>query len=249
LLLVMLVGPQKISTVRHFSAHEKESMPQQTASTTRKTKLPGLDSEATPLLGVGLGLTGLLLGLRPRLAAWPLALTALAALFYRDPDRTTVTHPDALIAPADGTVIGIEELYEHRYLHTDAVRVAIAASPFDVPVHRSPAAGTIAYLEHAPGEYRPIWDMRAADYNERQYIGIRTEWGPLLLQIISGPLARRMASRVHPGESIEAGARLGTVRFGARVDLLVPYDVVDQLPAIGSHVKAGVTQIGRIVPL
>jgi phosphatidylserine decarboxylase len=232
-----------------ISAYEKEFMPQQTASTTRKTKLPGLDSEATPLLGVGLGLTGLLLGLRPRLAAWPLALTAVAALFYRDPERTTITRPDALFAPADGTVIGIEELYEHRYLHTDAVRVAIAASPFDVPVHRSPAAGTIAYLEHAFGEYRPIWDMRAADYNERQYIGIQTEWGPLLLQIIGGPLARRVASRVSRGEWVDAGTRLGTVRLGARVDLLVPYDVVHELPAIGSHVKAGVTRIGRIVPL
>src|SRR5689334_16276179 len=224
-------------------------MPQQTVSTSRKPKLPGLDSEATPVLGVGLGLTGLLLGLRPRLAAWPLALTAAAALFYRDPERATPVQLDAVYAPADGSVLGIEELYEHRYLHTDAVRVAIAASPFDVPVHRSPAAGTVAYLAHVPGEYRPIWDMRAADYNERQYIGIRTEWGPLLLQIIGGPLARRVASRVSPGEMVEAGARLGTVRFGARVDLLAPYDVVDQLPAIGSHVKAGVTRIGRIVPL
>ena len=224
-------------------------MPQQTASSTRKTKLPGLDSEATPLLGVGLGLTGLLLGLRPRLAAWPLALTAAAALFYRDPERTTATRPDMLFAPADGIVIGIEELYEHRYLHTDAVRVAIAASPFDVPVHRSPAAGTVAYLAHVPGEYRPIWDMRAADYNERQFIGIQTEWGPLLLQIIGGPLARRVATHVTSGEWVDAGGRLGTARFGARVDLLAPYDVVDQLPAIGEHVKAGVTRVGRIVPL
>ena len=224
-------------------------MPQQTAPSTRKTKLPGLDSEATPLLGFGLGLTGLLLGLRPRLAAWPLALTAAAALFYRDPERTTVMRPDALCAPADGTVIGIEELYEHRFLHTDAVRVAIAASPFDVPVHRSPAAGTIAYLEHVAGEYRPIWDMRAADYNERQYIGIQTGWGPLLLQIIGGPLARRLATHVAKGEWVEAGARLGTVRFGARVDLLAPYDVLDRLPAIGDHVKAGVTRVGRVVPL
>ncbi len=224
-------------------------MPQPTTSTSRKTKLPGLASEVTPVLGLGLGLTGLLLGLRPRLAAWPLALTAVAALFYRDPERSTPVRPDAVFAPADGTVIGTEELYEHRFLHTDAVRVAIAASPLDVPVHRSPTSGTIAYLEHAPGEYRPIWDMRAADYNERQYIGISTEWGPLLLQIIGGPLARRVAARVEMGEWVEAGARLGTVRFGARVDLLLPYQVVDELPAVGSHVQAGVSRIGRVVPL
>jgi phosphatidylserine decarboxylase len=173
----------------------------------------------------------------------------MAALFYRDPERTTPVRPDTVFAPADGTVIGTEELYEHRFLHTDAVRVAIAASPLDVPVHRSPTSGTIAYLEHAPGEYRPIWDMRAADYNERQYIGIRTEWGPLLLQIIGGPLARRVAARVEMGEWVEAGARLGTVRFGARVDLLLPYQIVDQLPPVGSHVLAGISRIGRVVPL
>src|SRR5689334_12245015 len=224
-------------------------MPEQSISTLRKARLPGLDADATPVIGVGLGLTGIMLGLRPRLAPVSLALTAAAVLLYRDPDRATPDEAEMIFAPADGVVIGVEELYEHRFLHTDAVRVAIAVSPFDVPVHRSPAAGVVAYLAHVPGEYRPIWDMRAADYNERQFIGIQTEWGPLLLQIIGGPLARRVASRVSPGEMVEAGARLGTVRFGARVDLLAPYDVVDQLPAIGSHVKAGVTRIGRIVPL
>jgi len=63
---------------------------------------------------------------------------AVAALLYRDPDRLTPDAPEAIFAPADGVVIGVEDLYEHRFLHTDAVRVAIAASPFDVPFHRSP---------------------------------------------------------------------------------------------------------------
>jgi phosphatidylserine decarboxylase len=223
-------------------------MPEQTVPTTRKPKLPGLDSEVTPVLGVGLGLTGLLLGLRPRLAAWPLALTAVAALLYRDPDRVTPEDPGAIFAPADGVVIGIEELYEHRFLHTDAVRLAIAASPFDVPVHRSPAAGSVAYLEQMPGEFGPIWDLSAAERNERQYIGIQTEWGPLLLSLIGGPLARRISCNVGVGERLEAGARLCTVRFGARVDMLLPRDVVEQLPAMGSRLYAGVTRVARIVP-
>src|SRR5689334_7608949 len=224
-------------------------MPQQTVSTSRKPKLPGLDSEATPVLGVGLGLTGLLLGLRPRLAAWPLALTAAAALFYRDPERATPVQLDAVYAPADGSVLGIEELYEHRFLHTDAVRIAIAASPFDVSVHRSPAAGSVAYLEHIPGEYRPIWDLAAAEHNERQYIGVKTDWGPLLLALIAGPLARRVVCRVSVGERVEAGARLCTIRFGARVDLLLPRDIIENLPGAGARMYAGTTRAGRIVPL
>jgi phosphatidylserine decarboxylase len=224
-------------------------MPEQTIPSARKPKLPGLDSKITPLLGVGLGLTGLLLGLRPRLAAWPLALTAVAALLYRDPDRVTPDAPEAIFAPADGVVIGVEDLYEHRFLHTDAVRVAIAASPFDVPFHRSPAAGRVGYLEHVPGEYGPIWDLSAAERNERQYIGIKTEWGPLLLALIGGPLARRMACRVSMGERLDAGTRLCTARFGARVDLLLPRDAVEQLPALGDRLYAGVTRVGRIVPM
>jgi phosphatidylserine decarboxylase len=225
-------------------------MPQQTASTTRnKTKLPGFDSEATPVIGVGLGLTGLLLGLKPRLAAWPLALTAMAALLYRDPDRATPDEPTTLFAPADGTVIGVEELYEHRFLHTDAVRIAIAASVLDVPVHRSPAAGTLAYLEHVPGEYYPIWDTQSTEQNERQYIGITAEWGPLLLTLIGGPLARRVACQASLGQRVEAGERLCTVRFGARVDVLVPRDIVASLPAVGTHLRAGTTRMGRVVPL
>jgi phosphatidylserine decarboxylase len=203
----------------------------------------------TPVLGVGLGLTGLLLGLRPRLAAWPLALTAIAAMLYRDPDRATPEEAETIFAPADGMVIGVEELYEHRFLHTDAVRVAIAATPFDVPIHRSPAAGTVAYLEHIPGEYRPIWDLHAAEHNERQYIGIKTAAGPMLLALIAGPLARRVVCRVGLGERVEAGARLCTIRFGARVDLLLPRDVVEDLPAVGGRLQAGVTRVGRIVPL
>jgi phosphatidylserine decarboxylase len=225
-------------------------MPEQTTSTTRnKARLPGFDSEATPVIGVGLGLTGLLLGLRPRLAAWPLALTAAAALLYRDPERATPESPEALFAPADGTVLGVEELYEHRFLHTDAVRVAIAASPLDVPVHRSPAAGTIAYLEHVSGEHFPVSEPRAAEQNERQYVGIKTEWGPLLLVLIGGPLARRLACQIALGERVDAGARLGSARFGARVDLVLPRDVVAGLPAAGARVYAGATRIGRVVPL
>ena len=224
-------------------------MPEPTIPSARTPKLPGLDSKVTPMLGVGLGLTGLLLGLRPRLAAWPLALTAVAALLYRDPERVTPDAPEAIFAPADGVVIGVEDLYEHRFLHTDAVRVAIAASPFDVPFHRSPAAGRVGYLEHVSGEYGPIWDLSAAERNERQYVGIKTAWGPLLLVMIGGPLARRLACRVSMGEQLDAGTRLCTVRFGARVDLLLPRDAVEQLPALGDRLYAGVTRVGRVVPL
>jgi phosphatidylserine decarboxylase len=224
-------------------------MPEQSISTPRKARLAGLDAEAIPVIGLGLGLTGIMLGLRPRLAPLSLALTAAAALLYRDPERTTPEEAEELFAPADGSVIGVQELYEHRFLHTDAVSIAIAVSPFDVPVQRSPAAGIVAYLEHIPGEYRPVWDMRAAEHNERQYIGVKTAWGPLLIVIIAGPLARRLDCRVKLGDRVRAGMRLGKARFGSRVDLLLPRDAVEGLPDVGVRLHAGATRIGHVVPL
>jgi phosphatidylserine decarboxylase len=220
----------------------------QTTSTPHKSRLPGLDAEATPVIGLGLGLTGLMLGLRPRLAPVSLALTAAAVLLYRDPERVTPDETAALFAPADGVLIGVEELYEHRFLHTDAVRLAIVVSPIDVPVHRSPAAGVVAYLEHIPGAYRSAWDARADEHGERQYIGIKTGWGPLLLVISAGPLKRRITSQVRLGEHIQAGARLSKARFGSRVELLLPRDAVGELPEIGDRLHAGATRIGHVVP-
>jgi phosphatidylserine decarboxylase len=225
-------------------------MPEQSVSTTDgKVRLPGLDPAVTPIIGLGLGLAGILLGLRPRLAAWPLALTAAAALLYRDPDRATPNSAEALFAPADGELLAIADEYEHRFLHTDAVRLSIEVSPLNVPVQRSPAAGTVAYLEHVEGSYRAPWDLRGSETAEsgRQFIGISTGWGPLLLVITAGPLARRIGCRLAIGDHVQAGERLATVRFGARVDLLLPRDAVGELPTLGAELVAGVSRVGRVV--
>ena len=219
-------------------------MPEQTTTTEHKSHLPGLDPEATPVIGLGLGLTGIVLGLRPRMAAWPLAFTAMAALLYRDPKRSTPDEPEAIFAPADGIVINLDELYEHRFLHTDAIRLAIAVAPFDVPVQRSPAAGVVSYLEHIPGENRTTWDLHASEHNERQYIGIKTEWGPILITLTPGPFARRINCHLKLGDDVDAGSRLSIVRFGARVDLILPYAEVQQLPNVGDRLLAGTTRIG-----
>jgi phosphatidylserine decarboxylase len=221
-------------------------MPEQTTSSQRKARFPGLDADANPVIGFGLGVTGLMLRLRPRLVPLSLALTAAAALLYRDPERATPAESLSLFAPADGMVIAIDELYEHRFLHTDAIRLSIAVAPFDVPVHRSPAAGVVAYIEHSPGAARPSWDLRAAEQNERQYIGIHTSWGPLLLVVTAGPLARRIDSAPRLGAFVQAGARLSKVRFGSRVDLLLPRDATQQLPELGERLQGGATRIGYV---
>lgn len=224
-------------------------MTEQTVSKDRSSPFPGLDPEATPLLGLGLGLTGLALGLRPRFAALPLALTAIAAAVYRDPTRVTPNEVGSLFAPADGAVLRVDELYEHRFVHSDCLRIAVAIAPLDVPVCRTPAAGSISYVEHVSGEFRPAGDDEAGERNERVYVGVHSEWGPLLLALIAGPLARRISCRVKLGDRLDPGARVGSVRFGARADLYVQRDAVQLDVAPGQRLVAGVTRIGRVAPL
>jgi phosphatidylserine decarboxylase len=222
------------------------SAPDQSAAREREPRIPGFDAEATPLLGLGLGLTGLALGFRPRLAAVPLALTALAAALYRDPDRTTPQDPHGLFAAADGVVLRVDEVYEHRFLHTDCVRIATVVSPLDVPVCRSPAAGSVRYVAHVSGEYRPAADGEAAERNERVYIGIDTAWGPLMIIMIAGPLGRKIICRAQPGDVVAAGARLGTVRFGSRTDLIIQRDAARLLIGPGQHLSAGISRVGEL---
>ncbi|MEI6776772.1 MAG: phosphatidylserine decarboxylase [Chloroflexales bacterium] len=222
--------------------------PEQTTAKDRVSRIPGFDAEATPLLSIGIGLTGIVLGLRPRLAPLPLALTALTAALYRDPDRTTPLDPNGLFAAADGAVLLIDEIYDHRFMHTDCMRIVTAVSPLDVPVCRSPASGTVRYVAHVSGEYRSANDSQAAERNERVYVGIDTAWGPILVIQIASPIGRRIVCKTQVGDVVEAGTRLGTVRLGCRTDLLIQRDAAHLLISTGQHLVAGVSRIGAVMP-
>lgn len=224
-------------------------MPEQTIDNTGSRALPGLDPEATPLLGVGLGLTGIVLGVKPRFAPVPLALTALTALMYRNPTRNTPDEQSILFAPADGLVLNVDEYYEHRFLHTDAVRVATVVSPVDVPIARSPVSGVVRYVERVNGSYRSVQTTDAPERNTRTYIGIEAAWGLVLVLQIAGPLARRMVTHVEPGDQVQAGERIGTARFGSRTDLLVQRDSIKPLIAAGQRLAAGSSRVAQVVPL
>jgi phosphatidylserine decarboxylase len=226
-------------------------MPQDVPPPRGTVRLPGLDPEATPLIGIGLGIAGVLLKLQPRLAAWPLALAAVTALLYRNPKRETPAGSASLFSPCDGVVAAIGEQYEHRFLHTDALRLSIAVAPLDVPVQRSPVAGTVAYLEYVRGAERRLWELgqRDEEQAERVYIGLVAEWGPVLLVLSTASLARHISCSLNDGDRVEAGARIATVRLGARVELLLPRDVVAELPLVGTRLRAGVSPVGRVVPV
>ncbi|MCX7859768.1 MAG: phosphatidylserine decarboxylase [Chloroflexus sp.] len=221
-------------------------MPEPTTNQ-RQPALPGLDAEATTVVGIGLGLTGLALGLRPRLAPATLALTALAAALFRNPRRIPPDEPRTVFSIADGRIQSVREVYEHRFVHSDCLRLTTIIGPLDVPICRAPVAGQVAYLEQIAGDYRSLRDPLAAERNQRLYIGIETAWGPVLLAIIAAPLGRWLRCETRQGATLTAGTRIASVRFGGQVDLYIQRDVLEPQVAPGDRTLAGHSRLGAVV--
>lgn len=189
------------------------------------------------------------LGRGPLLA---LAIGGLAftLYFFRDPERTPP--PEArdhgLVAPADGRVVEIVEETDSLYIDGPVRRVSIFLSPLDVHVNRVPARGVIEYERYRPGDYLVAWHPKASEKNERSELGLRHPGGTkVLFKQIAGAVARRIEYHIGEGDSVTAGQRFGIVKFGSRMDVLVPPHVELTLEE-GQHVRAGETVIGWLPP-
>jgi phosphatidylserine decarboxylase len=142
--------------------------------------------------------------------------------FFRDPERTTPPGDGLVIAPADGRVIEIKEVRDDEYLNGDAVQISIFMSPLDVHVNRFPISGRVGYYRYFPGEYLVAFDEKASLRNERTHIGVENGRTRVLFKQIAGFVARRIIAEVNVGDAAVAGARFGMIRFGSRVDVLLP---------------------------
>jgi len=143
--------------------------------------------------------------------------------FFRSPNRTTVADANSVIAPADGTVVVIEEVTDEEYLQGKAIQVSIFMSPFNVHVNRSPVAGVVDYFRYHPGKYLVAWHPKSSTENERTTLAIRTVSGQkIMLRQIAGALARRIVCRAQPGDQLAAGREFGFIKFGSRVDVFLP---------------------------
>ncbi|SHK09836.1 phosphatidylserine decarboxylase family protein [Rhodothermus profundi] len=187
---------------------------------------------------------------------WRLVVLLLAALllgfvlfFFRDPDRRPPEGADTLLlAPADGKVVEIATVdYEPVYLKGPARRLSIFLSPLDVHVNRVPAKGVIELVRYIPGDYLVAWHPKASEQNERSEIGLRHPSGArILFKQIAGVLARRIVFHLQEGDTVQAGQRFGIVKFGSRMDVLVPPHVTFEVK-VGDRVRAGETILGRLV--
>jgi phosphatidylserine decarboxylase len=175
-----------------------------------------------------------------------LAVLLFTLYFFRDPDRSTPAGDNLVIAPADGEVILIKDHHEDEYLHADAVQVSIFMSPFNVHVNRFPISGRIGYFRYFPGEYLVAYDEKSSLRNERTHIGVENQKVKVLFKQIAGFVARRIVADLKEGDPAVAGERFGMIRFGSRVDVLVPRSATLSLKQ-GDRTVAGETVIA-VVP-
>lgn len=183
--------------------------------------------------------------------SWPwLTLAGLVgagffAYFFRDPQRPVPSDPAAIVSPADGKVIILDEVQEDNFFHGPAKRLAIFMNVFDVHVNRAPGAGTVAAIKHQPGRFKAAFRQDAGWLNEQQATLLDCDQGGQVLVVqIAGLLARRLIGFVKPGQKLARGERLGMICFGSRVDLYLPPDC-EILVKVGDRVKAGSSTVGR----
>ncbi|PTL36730.1 phosphatidylserine decarboxylase family protein [Candidatus Methylomirabilis limnetica] len=173
-----------------------------------------------------------------------LVLAVLVALFFRDPPRDVPQGKGLLLAPGDGTVVQVIPYLGHE-LQEPATQISIFLSVFNVHINRAPFPAVVETVEYKPGTFRPAWESKASTGNEQNLIILKAPEGRLLVKQIAGLIARRVVCRVVAGQKLEAGERFGLIRFGSRVDLIVPARAELSVKR-GDRVKGGITVMGML---
>ncbi|HEX5002824.1 MAG TPA: phosphatidylserine decarboxylase family protein [Bacteroidia bacterium] len=149
----------------------------------------------------------------------------LIAQFFRNPRRSVPRNDKYIICPADGKVVVIEKTFEPEFLKCECYQVSVFMSPLNVHVNRYPVSGKIAFLRYHQGKKLVAWHPKSSTENERTTIVIEKDNKiQILVRQIAGALANRIVYYPHEGDLVRAGAELGFIKFGSRVDLFLPLD-------------------------
>lgn len=175
-----------------------------------------------------------------------IVLWGIVIYFFRDPERTSPNGENLVISPADGKVVLIKEIEENIYLNASATQISIFLSPLDVHVNRNPISGKLEYLKYHPGKYLMAWGENASQLNERADFGVLHASGTkLFFKQITGFLARRIVYHIKEGDALKAGERFGMMKFGSRMDIMVPKNVQIKVK-VGDRTWAGESILGTI---
>jgi phosphatidylserine decarboxylase len=194
-----------------------------------------------PLVLITGGLIGFKLYL---LAAFFLVFALLVLNFFRDPDRAITSEPGVLVSPADGRIV---QIVEEEFAGRPVRRVSIFMSPLDVHVNRSPIAGTVGEVTYHKGLFHVASLERASVENEQNVFTVEGADGAVVVKQIAGILARRIVFWKRPGDALVRGERVGLIKFGSRVDVLVD-PAVEIRVKVGDHIRAGSDILGYTRP-
>ena len=143
--------------------------------------------------------------------------------FFRNPKRDVAINDNHIIAPVDGKVVVIEEVFESEYFKDNRLQVSIFMSPINVHVTRYPVNGKVKFSKYHPGKYLVAWHPKASTENERTTVVIENRvFGEILYRQIAGALARRIVNYAEEGMQVIQGTDAGFIKFGSRVDLFLP---------------------------
>lgn len=162
--------------------------------------------------------------------------------FFRIPSRQLTIQENAIIAPADGKVVVIEEVQADEHFTDRRIQVSIFMSPLNVHVNRNPISGEVVYSQYHKGKYLVAWHPKSSTENERHTVVYRKEGKEILVKQIAGALAKRIVNYLQPGYQVKQTDEMGFIKFGSRVDLLLPLDAKINVK-IGDKPKGGVTVI------
>jgi phosphatidylserine decarboxylase len=160
--------------------------------------------------------------------------------FFRVPNRQLTVDNNSIVCPADGKVVVIEEIVDVEYFKDKRIQLSVFMSPANVHQNRNPISGEVVYNKYHKGKYLVAWHPKSSTENERHSVVIKNNKGEILVKQIAGALAKRIVNYLNVGEKVEQSAEMGFIKFGSRVDLILPVGTKINV-ALNEVVQGGVT--------
>lgn len=162
--------------------------------------------------------------------------------FFRIPNRKLTIDENGIIAPADGKVVVIEEVQADEYFTDRRIQISIFMSPLNVHVNRNPVSGEVMYNKYHKGKYLVAWHPKSSTENERHSVVYKKNGKEILVKQIAGAVAKRICNYLQTGQAAKQTEEMGFIKFGSRVDLLLPLDAK-------IHVKIGDKPLGGVTTI
>lgn len=165
--------------------------------------------------------------------------------FFRIPYRNLTVGEEHIVCPADGKVVVIEEVVDEEYFNDKRIQVSIFMSPANVHVNRNPVSGEVIYNQYHKGKYLVAWHPKSSTENERHSVVLQNQRTTILVKQIAGALAKRIVNYLSIGQQVKQGTELGFIKFGSRVDVLLPVGTTINVQ-LNQVVKGGVTILATV---